>query len=103
MVNLESLSLDELKKLRKDVEDAISNFEERRKAEVLKRLDAVAQQEGFSLEQLTGVRVRKSGSISTPKYANPENPAQTWTGRGRKPKWAEQALASGKTLDDLKI
>jgi len=38
-----------------------------------------------------------------PKYRNPENPTETWAGRGRRPKWVEAALASGKSLDDLKI
>lgn len=38
-----------------------------------------------------------------PKYRNPDNAEQTWAGRGRQPKWVEAALASGKTLDDLKI
>ena len=37
------------------------------------------------------------------KYRNPDNSAETWTGRGRQPKWVAAALASGKSLDDLKI
>ncbi|RME59368.1 H-NS histone family protein [Candidatus Parcubacteria bacterium] len=41
--------------------------------------------------------------IVPPKYRNPDNPAETWTGRGRKPKWVEEALNQGKTLDDLLI
>jgi DNA-binding protein H-NS len=37
------------------------------------------------------------------KYRNPDNPAETWAGRGRKPKWVEDKLAHGATLDDLLI
>ena len=37
------------------------------------------------------------------KYANPTDPVQTWTGRGRKPAWVNDFLTSGKTLDDLMI
>ena len=37
------------------------------------------------------------------KYRNPDNPAETWAGRGRKPKWVEEKLAHGATLDDLLI
>jgi len=46
---------------------------------------------------------KKTGGKVPPKYRNPENPDDTWTGRGRKPKWVEAALASGKSLDDIKI
>ena len=36
-----------------------------------------------------------------PKYQNPNNATQTWSGRGKQPHWVEQALAQGKTLDSL--
>jgi DNA-binding protein H-NS len=38
-----------------------------------------------------------------PKYRNPENPAETWAGRGLKPRWLAAALKSGKKLDDFMI
>jgi DNA-binding protein H-NS len=36
-----------------------------------------------------------------PKYQNPDNAAQTWSGKGKQPKWVEDALASGRTLESL--
>ncbi len=38
-----------------------------------------------------------------PAYRNPCNSAETWTGRGRKPKWVREALARGVHLQDLAI
>jgi DNA-binding protein H-NS len=39
-----------------------------------------------------------------PKYANPQNPNQTWAGgKGARPKWAKEHLAKGGSLDDLLI
>jgi DNA-binding protein H-NS len=38
-----------------------------------------------------------------PAYRNPRNSAETWTGRGRKPKWVREALARGVRLEDLAI
>jgi DNA-binding protein H-NS len=38
-----------------------------------------------------------------PKYRNPENPAETWAGRGLKPRWLAAALKSGKKLEDFSI
>lgn len=38
-----------------------------------------------------------------PKYRNPGNPTETWSGRGRKPRWVEQQMAAGRGLSDLLI
>jgi DNA-binding protein H-NS len=38
-----------------------------------------------------------------PVYRNPSNSAETWTGRGRQPKWVRDALAAGLRLEDLTI
>jgi DNA-binding protein H-NS len=38
-----------------------------------------------------------------PKYRNPERPKETWAGRGKKPRWLNAQLRSGKKLDDFKI
>jgi DNA-binding protein H-NS len=45
---------------------------------------------------------KRRGKVK-PKYRNPENPGETWSGRGRKPKWVEMALAHDRTLEDLAI
>ena len=37
------------------------------------------------------------------KYRNPDNPAETWAGRGRKPKWVEDRLSQGTPLEELLI
>jgi DNA-binding protein H-NS len=36
-----------------------------------------------------------------PKYQNPNNAAQTWSGKGKQPKWVEEVLAQGYTLESL--
>jgi DNA-binding protein H-NS len=38
-----------------------------------------------------------------PKYRNPADPAETWAGRGKKPRWVVAALKKGKRLEDLRI
>ena len=38
-----------------------------------------------------------------PKYRNPAEPAQTWSGRGKRPRWFNAALAAGKKEKDLLI
>ena len=99
-MNLETLSLDELKDLRKQVEGAIKGFEKRRKKEALAAAQKAAQEHGFSLEDILS---EKGSAKGLPKYANPADPGQTWTGRGRQPGWVKEALAKGQSLDDLAI
>ena len=50
-----------------------------------------------------GKKKAKRGYKVKPKYRNPDNPSQTWAGRGLKPRWYRQALASGRTEKDLLI
>jgi DNA-binding protein H-NS len=38
-----------------------------------------------------------------PKYRNPENPTETWAGRGLKPRWLTAAIKGGKKLEDFAI
>jgi DNA-binding protein H-NS len=103
-MDLDSLSLKELKKLLANVTKAIDSYEDRKKLEALAELEAKAKEMGFSLAELVGAvsgeRKRRPAAV---KYAHPENSSLTWTGRGRKPKWVSEALASGKALNDLAI
>lgn len=102
MTDLNSLSLEELKKLRKDVDAAIRSFEDRKKKAALAELEAKAAELGFSLNDLTGGsgRTRK---VNPPKYRHPEDPTQTWSGRGRQPEWFKELVSSGTDPDSLLI
>jgi len=102
--DLHNLSLRELKDLQSRVTRAIATYEDRKKKEALAELEEKAREMGFSLAELTGLAaVPRKRAPASAKYANPANPAETWTGRGRKPRWFEAALASGKSPEDLAI
>jgi DNA-binding protein H-NS len=38
-----------------------------------------------------------------PKFFNPDDPSQTWAGRGKQPRWMMQQLKSGRHVDDFRI
>ncbi|WP_371156359.1 H-NS family nucleoid-associated regulatory protein [Jannaschia sp. 2305UL9-9] len=101
-MNLDEMSREDLLKLQKDVNTALKSFDDRRKKEAQAKLEALARDMGFSLAELTGGKKAKASS-GVPKYAHPENPSKTWSGRGRQPKWFKDALASGKTESDMAI
>lgn len=103
-IELETLSLQELRELKARVERAITSFEDRKKKEAMAELEARAREMGFSLAELTGgARKRRSSGPVAAKFANPADPTQTWSGRGRRPKWVTEALSEGRKLSDLAI
>ena len=104
-MDLNSLSLAELKKLHKDVSSAIANYEDRAKSKARAELEAQARALGFSLAELVGDAgaVKRTRAPVSAKYRHPENPSETWSGRGRKPAWFAAAIAAGKTPEDLAI
>ena len=83
--NLEKMSLKQLLELEARVQSAIASARERERGEVKKAMTELAEKRGFKLQELMGGRGK--GKITAPKFANPEDPSQTWTGRGRKPNW----------------
>ena len=101
--DLEALSLGELKKMQKDVAKAISTYQDRQKAEARAKVEALARDLGYSLAELVRTETKSSRAPAVAKYRHPENPALTWSGRGRKPQWFVEALEAGKTASDLAI
>ncbi len=103
-IDLNALSLKELKELQGMVGKAIATFEDRRKKEAIAELEERARAHGFSLAELTGgaASPKRRAAVSA-KYANPSDKSDTWSGRGRRPRWFEAALKSGKSPEDLVI
>ncbi|MEZ5750594.1 MAG: H-NS histone family protein [Paracoccaceae bacterium] len=103
MIDLESLSLKDLKQLQKNVEAAIADYTDREKRRALAEVEAFARERGLSPADLAGIMTKRTRKPASAKYANPADASQTWSGRGRRPRWVDAALASGKALDDLAI
>jgi DNA-binding protein H-NS len=102
-INLNSLSLKELKDLQSQVAKAIATFEDRKRKEAIAELEEIARAKGFSWAELTGAPVVRKRAPAAPKYANPADKSDTWSGRGRKPRWFEAALKSGMSPEDLAV
>ena len=119
-MDLSRSSLNELLKLKVRVESEIKKRGDVARRDLLKKMHRLAADHGMSLEDVVGkseakpkpaaaprasvVRPAKAkASKVPPKYRNPENSAQTWTGRGRKPLWVQAWISSGRTIDELLI
>ena len=101
-IDLNSMSRDELLALKGEVDKALKSLEARRKAEALKAAQDAAKEFGFSLAELTDGS-KTGGKKAAPKYANPADPSQTWSGRGRQPVWFREAVENGAKPEDFAI
>lgn len=100
-LDLGSMSRDELKKLIVDAQKALKTVDTRRRSEAKRAAEQAAKEYGFSLEEILNAGGKSTKGM--PKYANPADPSQTWTGRGRKPNWVIEAIEAGKSIDDMAI
>lgn len=102
-MDLDSLSLKELKQLQKDVDAAIANYKDRERRKALAEVEVFLRERGLTAADLSDLGVKKTRKPAAVKYANPVDASMTWTGRGRRPRWVDAWLAEGKSLADLAV
>ena len=104
MKSLQEMSIHELKNLIRSAQERIEEIEALEQLKTMERIQDLAKQAGLEVTlKPAGKRSRRRAPNGAAKYRNPSNPQETWTGRGRKPKWVEKALSDGKSLDDLAV
>lgn len=101
--NVDKMSLKDLLELEVRVKKAIGIAREREKVEAKQKVDAVLKGMGLSFGDVFGGRGATKGGKVAPKYRNPDNPSETWTGRGRQPRWLAEKTKKGSKLADFTI
>jgi DNA-binding protein H-NS len=101
-MNLKSMSIDRLTDLRHRVEAALASkvIDQRRTIET--ELAKLNRFQGAKTLRKNGSGFGLRGPVA-PKYRNPQNPEETWAGRGLRPKWLAAAIKAGKSVDDFLI
>jgi DNA-binding protein H-NS len=101
-MNLKSMSIDRLTDLRRRVEAALASkvIDQRRALE--SELAKLGRLQGAKTFRKNGSGFGVRGPVA-PKYRNPQNPEETWAGRGLRPKWLTAAIKGGKSADDFLI
>ncbi len=93
---------------------------------VRKKLIALAKAEGYTIAELFGAKTaakkaapakkaaktakatkaakpRKPGKKVAPKYRNPANAKELWSGRGKQPRWLAEQVKKGKKVEEFLI
>jgi DNA-binding protein H-NS len=99
-----SLSVKELSLVIAEAKTAIEGKREREKDEVRAEILAIAEDRGYSIEELFvfGGKTNKKNKVA-PTHLDPSEPTNTWAGRGRKPKWLTKAIEEGQDINDFVI
>ena len=117
--NYSNWSVEKLNKEVEKIQRVIKTKEARDKKATLAKLVSVARKSGFELHELLGsdtLKIRQPKAVKAapkkksgkrgkvaPKYKNPEDSSETWTGRGRQPLWVRDYIESGGSLDQVTI
>lgn len=105
--DLSSLSVDELKRLQLEAEALIESKKDQAIEDAYNQIMAIAENVGLSIEQIMemGAQKRKQTTRKSvePRYRNRNNPEETWTGRGKQPRWLVAELEKGANLEDFLI
>jgi DNA-binding protein H-NS len=107
-LELESMSIDDLWSLHEKISEILSTRIASEKQELEKRLAVLNRGwnaiEGDPAQSFDAQdKVRRKYPRVFPKYRNPATPSETWSGRGKQPRWLVAAIKSGRKIDDFRI
>ncbi|MEB3766811.1 H-NS histone family protein [Acinetobacter sp. MD2] len=107
MPDISALSVEELKKLQREAEVLIASKKDQAIQDAYNQVIEIAAKLDLNIEQLLeyGAQKRKVTVRKTvePRYRNKNNASETWTGRGKKPRWLAAELGKGAKLEDFLI
>lgn len=106
-----------LESYKKEIEKLIADRQniDKKRGQVLAKVQKLLKAEGMTLEDLTGTGAPKAAAGKTrkaaikprakvaPKYRNPKDAKETWTGRGRQPRWVVAFVKGGGKMEQILI
>ncbi|ENV10753.1 H-NS histone family protein [Acinetobacter sp. C26M] len=105
--DISELSVEDLKRLQAEAEALIASKKDQAIEDAYNQIIAIADAIGFSVEELLEVgeqkRKKTTRKAVEPRYRNKSNAEETWTGRGKQPRWLVAELEKGAKLEDFLI
>jgi DNA-binding protein H-NS len=92
---IEDMSFSELAQMEVRIARLKIEKQNAERSELRERIVAMAKEHGFEISELFGKGRKGKGTVAV-KYRDPKNPENTWTGRGRMPRWLAAATKGGK-------
>lgn len=100
---LQKMNLKGLLELKNRVERAIQEKREQERTDLREQFRQLAAEKGIAWNEIVGSGKGKPRGPVPAKYADPKDPANTWTGRGRMPKWLAARIKAGAKLESFKL
>lgn len=97
-----SMSVDELWSLHEEISALLSARIEEEKRELEKRLAILNRGAGAIRDTAPAGKPRRAYPVVVPRYRNPET-SETWSGRGKLPRWITAAMKAGRAMDEFLI
>ena len=104
--DLDAMSVDEMWRLHEKIGQVLSVRLTSEKRELEKRLSQLRRENEMHADstEASGVlRERRKYPRVYPKYRNPNEPTETWSGRGKQPHWLVAALKTGQKIEEFMI
>jgi DNA-binding protein H-NS len=110
-VSLDAMSIDEMWRLHEEISRVLSVRLTSEKRELEKRLAQLRREREIRQPPHTNSQSPKSAARTPrrkyprvfPKYRNPKQPSETWSGRGKRPRWLTAALNNGRKIEEFLI
>lgn len=100
---LQKMTSKDLLDLRNRIERILQEKREQERSDLREHFRQMAAAKGIAWNEIVGTNKGKSRGTVAAKYADPKDPAMTWTGRGRMPRWLVAKIKSGAKLENFKI
>lgn len=104
-----TLSFDELIDTKRKLDLEIAGRQETELEVLRAKVMAFADALGISVAEMFGIKVDQPPERRTKKrrdavkFRDPDNPGNTWSGRGRLPKWLQEKIDQGGTKDQFQV
>lgn len=105
-VDIKNLNHNQLNELISKAQVRQNELRKEKVGKVREKVNALLKAEGFTFDDVFGARTPKSkraGTTVAAKYRNPADAEQTWSGRGKRPRWFNDAIKAGKKEKDMLI
>lgn len=106
-VDLNNLSIEELEAVIAEARELIERRREQAVARARADIERIAAGTGLSLEDLLGMGKSRARTpvrkTVADKYRNPRDSSQSWSGRGKRPRWLQEQLEKGGKLESFLV